>query len=103
MRMVISIALGAVLVLSSAASAGVAECRRLERQIEHFEGMVDRARELDNEMWEERTQQHVDRLKERAKARCPEYADDDSAARAFANLLRLAGKAALTYFTFGAL
>ena len=82
-----------------------AECARLEKQIQHFEGMVERAEALDNDMWAERTQQHVDLLKERQKVRCPRDAEDASAKAAmlaFLNMLKLAGKAALSYFTFGA-
>jgi hypothetical protein len=82
-----------------------AECARLDKQIHHFEDMVDRAEALDNQMWTERTQQHVDLLKERQKVRCPRDAEDASAKAAllaFLNMLKLAGKAALSYFTFGA-
>jgi hypothetical protein len=102
MRFTPALALGLALLLPVTASAGTVECRRLTRKIEHFTGMVERARDLDNEMWEERTQQHLDLLIERRAARCPEYAEDDSAMRALAALLKLAGQAAVTYFTFGA-
>ena len=82
-----------------------AECARLDKQIHHFEDMVDRAETLDNAMWAERMQQHVDFLKEHQKERCPRDAEDASAKAAmlaFLNMLKLAGKAALSYFTFGA-
>jgi hypothetical protein len=102
MRFAPALALGLALLLPVTASAGTVECRRLTRKIEHFSFMVERAHDLDNEMWEERTQQHLDLLIARRAARCPEYAEDDSAMRALAALLKLAGQAALTYFTFGA-
>ncbi len=82
-----------------------AECARLRKQIDHFEGMVDRAEAQGNAMWTERTGQHVSLLRERQKLRCPSDVPDDSAMQAFLmfmSLLKVAGQAALTYFTFGA-
>jgi hypothetical protein len=88
------------------ANAHPAECARLARQIDHFEGMQERAQQLGNELWVERTQQHVALLREQQKERCPDDASDNAAKQAwyaFMNLLKVAGKAALTYFTFGAM
>ena len=82
-----------------------AECARLDKQIHAFEDMVDRAKALNNPMWVERTQQHVDLLKQRQEVRCPRDAEDASAKAAlvaFLRLLKAAGSAALSYFTFGA-
>lgn len=100
---VLALAIGLSVLMPTTASAGTVECRRLTRRIEHFTGMAERARELDNEMWEERTEQHLDLLTARRAAHCPEYAKDDSAMRALAALMKLAARAALTYFTLGAL
>ncbi len=87
-----------------AQAAGPAECNRLRRQIAHFQGMTDRAEALENEMWTERMGQHLAQLKGRQADRCPhDVPTDDSTARAFMQLLRIAGSAALTYFTFGAM
>jgi hypothetical protein len=99
------VAVAAVLLAPLAAqAAGVVECARLRRQIEHFQGMTDRAEALESEMWAERMGQHVARLKERQADRCPQdVPTDDSTARAFMQLLRIAGSAALSYFTFGAM
>jgi hypothetical protein len=83
-----------------------AECARLKRQIDHFDGMVERAKEQDNELWAARTQQHVDLLRKRQSGRCPNDAEDNAAMEAliaFMGLLKVAGQAALTYFTFGAM
>jgi len=83
-----------------------AECARLRKQIDHFEGMADRAEAKGNAMWTERTEQHVSLLRERQQERCPNDVPDDSAKQAFLafmSLLKVAGKAALTYFTFGAM
>lgn len=85
-------------------AAGTVECARLRRQIDHFQGMTDRAKALENEMWTERMGQHVAQLRGRQATRCPQdVPTDDSTARAFMQLLRIAGSAALTYFTFGAM
>ncbi|HEY8155775.1 MAG TPA: hypothetical protein VII72_16720 [Myxococcota bacterium] len=86
------------------AAGGPAECARLRRQIAHFQGMTDRAEALQNELWMERMGQHLSLLKGRQQKRCPnDVPTDDSTARAFMALLRVAGEAALTYFTFGAM
>jgi hypothetical protein len=82
-----------------------AECARLHKQIAHFEAMVERAEAQESEMWAEYTQRHVDLLRDRQRERCPDDAEDASAKAAFLaflNLLKVAGRAALTYFTFGA-
>ena len=66
--------------------------------------MTDRAEALENEMWSERMGEHLALLKGRQIDRCPQdVPTDDSTARAFMQLLRVAGEAALTYFTFGAM
>jgi len=83
-----------------------AECARLKRQIDHFEGMVERAEQQGSEVWATRTQQHVDLLRETQSQRCPDDAQDNAAKEAFIafmNLLKVAGQAALSYFTFGAM
>lgn len=83
-----------------------AECARLRKQIDHFVGMAERAEAQGNAMWTERTEQHVSLLRERQKERCPGDVPDDSARQAFLafmSLLKTAGQAALTYFTFGAM
>jgi hypothetical protein len=83
-----------------------AECARLRKQIDHFEGMAERAEAQGNAMWTERTEAHVSLLRERQKDRCPGDVPDESAKEAFLafmSLLKTAGKAALTYFTFGAM
>ena len=82
-----------------------AECARLHKQIAHFEAMVERAEAQDSEIWVEYTERHVGLLRDRQRQRCPDDAEDASAKEAFlafVNLVKLAGKAALTYFTFGA-
>ena len=88
----------------AAQAAGPAECSRLRRQIDHFQFMTDRAEQLGEPMWTERMGEHLARLKGRQKSRCPQdVPTDDSTARAFMQLLRVAGEVAITYFTFGAM
>lgn len=91
--------------LASAASAqpvGSSECRYLTTQIRFFEDRVERARALGDDVWEDRIDAHVDQLTERRAARCPGYGDGDAAAAAFAQLVDLAARGALTFFTMGA-
>lgn len=109
MRIRAIVAVAAILLPASVAVAGPAECERLARQIAHYEGMAERAEELGNPMWEDRTRDHIEVLEERAAAACPEYAADRraraaaaEAARQFAQMMKFAGKAALTFFTMGA-
>jgi hypothetical protein len=68
--------------------------------------MAERAEELGNEMWAKGMQEHVDLLRDRQSERCPDDAEESAAKAAmlaFLNLLKVAGQAALSYFTFGAL
>jgi hypothetical protein len=97
-------AAGLLAPLGAAAAAGPAECARLRRQIDHFQGMADRAEKLNSELWTDRLEGHLGLLRGRQLDRCPQdVPHDDSTAKAFMQLLRVAGEAALTYFTFGAM
>ena len=84
--------------------AGPAECARLRRQIDHFQWMENRAKTLNSELWTDRLEDHLALLRGHQLDRCPQdVPHDDSTAQAFMQLLRVAGAAALTYFTFGAM
>jgi hypothetical protein len=83
-------------------SAHPAECARLRRQIDHFYGMFERAQAFENVMWEERLSSHLGTLLVMQEARCPNDVRVDKTAEAFKQLLKLAAKAAIAYFTFGA-
>jgi hypothetical protein len=101
---VAALAAGLLTPLAVQAAGGPAECARLRRQIDHFQRMTDRAEELGDPMWTERMGQHLALMKGRQKNRCPhDVPTDDSTARAFMQLLRVAGEAAVSYFTFGAM
>jgi hypothetical protein len=104
MRTAFAVAALAALALARSAAAGPAQCQQLDRQILHYQGMAERADRLGSEMWEDRTQDQVDRLMERrVAAGCPVPVKDSKMGEAFMQILKLAGKAALAYFTFGAL
>jgi len=88
---------------ATAQAAGSAECRYLTTQITHFEGRLERAEQLDNEVWQERMGSHIERLSERRREQCPGYGDGDAARAAFTELVDLAARGALSFFTMGAL
>jgi hypothetical protein len=119
MKVWLAVAAGALLLVPGIASAQVlgkdgsansfrsvnahpAECARLARQIDHFTMMAERAAALENEMWFERMEDHLQLLQGMQAARCPDDVPIDQAAEAFKFLVKLAAKAAITYFTFGA-
>jgi hypothetical protein len=83
-------------------NAHPAECSRLRRQIDHFSNMHARAAALDNDLWQARTKEHVQLLRGMQAARCPGDVPVDTTAEAFKQLLKLAAKGAVTYFTMGA-
>jgi hypothetical protein len=84
-----------------------AHCRKLTRQIGHFQDVADTARSRDNEMWLSSTVGHIERLRDRRSRLCPEY--DRFAERVRTEefwrdtyALTIAGaKTAMRYFTFG--
>ena len=103
MRIAVLIALCAALLAPGLAVASPQECGRLTRQIEHYQDMADRAEALGNQMWQEGMEAHLDRLKARRSAVCRDFDDsNERAMQLFAAFVRLAAKAAVTYFTFGA-
>lgn len=87
----------------------VQQCRRLTKQIAHFEGTVlVLAEERGNESWKQATLAHLDRLKNRRADRCPAYARERSLiakarqeAEEFRQLMVAAAKGAAKYFTGG--
>lgn len=85
-----------------AINAHPAECSRLRRQIDHFRMMQRRAEVLDNELWADRMNGHLELLYGMQAARCPGDIPVDTAAEAWKQLIKLAAKGALTYFTMGA-
>ena len=63
-----------------------------------------RAKALNSDLWTDRLGDHLALLRGHQLDRCPQDVPrDDSTAKAFMQLLRVAGAAALSYFTFGAM
>lgn len=85
------------------------ECRRMTKQINHYENVVlKRAQARGDELWEESMYAHLDRLKNRRADRCPEYREQRKAFAAIARqaaqmraLMAAAAKGAAKYFTGG--
>jgi hypothetical protein len=85
------------------------DCRRMTKQINHFEGTVLKmAEDRGNEPWARSTSDHIDRLKNRRADRCPEYAEQRKIlARAkkqadqMKKLMVSAAKGAAKYFSGG--
>ena len=105
MRRLATLLLGLALLapgLATARPQGSAECRYLSTQIEFFESRVERAKQLGNAVWEERLGNHLDGLEEQREDRCPGYGDGKAAYQALEQLIQLAAKGALTFFTMGA-
>jgi hypothetical protein len=75
------------------------ECRRIAKQIVHFENVKGMAEERDDELWANATQQHIERLEGRWWAKCD--TGEDEFAKEFSRALRLAARAAVKYFTWG--
>ena len=91
------------------AARNTGECRRITRQIDHFEDVGRMAEARGDDLWEASTRRHIGRLEVRRASMCPEYADQlrsrsrvAKAARKTKEFLKTAGKLALRYFTFGA-
>lgn len=105
MRIAVAVAVVWMWIGPSAAWAGSAECRYLDQKIAHFQAQEVRAEQLDNELWQTRFADHIEELKNRRSGSCPGYSAREQAAetaRQFNELLKLAARGALTYFTMGA-
>ncbi len=94
----------AVVLLALAPAAGwanpQARCQNLNLQIAHFEAQAERAEKLGSDLWEDRFRDHVADLKDERKS-CPGYSDAEVAAQQMRELLKLAARGALTFFTMG--
>jgi hypothetical protein len=104
MRHVAMLLLGIALLLPGTAEAnpqGSSECRHLTTQINFFAIRLGRAKELNNAIWEDRLENHLDGLVERRATRCEGYSDRDQAWEALEKLVDLAAKGAVTFFTMG--
>ena len=80
------------------------ECRRITRQIDHFQGVATMAAQRGNEAWFNGTVDHIRRLGERRVRLCPEYQEPNYKA-IYAQwtkaLIKRAAQAFISYSTFG--
>lgn len=85
------------------------QCRRLTKQIDHYENQVlPLAIQRGNRSWERATNQQIERLWHRRADLCPKYGAERSfiaktqdSIRRFNKLLAAAGRAAAAYFSGG--
>ncbi len=71
------------------------ECRVLAKQIAHFEGVLEMARERDDDLWAQGTERHIARLEARRDRLCPKPEGDGvRIARSVGRFLRAAASAA---------
>ena len=85
-------------------SSNKAQCRRITRQVAHFVDVAELADSRGDRMWLGSTLSHIERLKQRRVRLCPWYEEPNWAeiyAREIAELAKTAGRAAITFFTFG--
>ena len=90
------------LLLAPAAARANPQCELYTRNIAHYEQTAARMAAADKDLWADKTHEHIQTLERKREELCPEYSADAQAARALRDMLRFAGKAALTYFSFGA-
>jgi hypothetical protein len=106
MRLAAALLLAHVLLLPLAAQAqrgNVAQCNHLAHELVHFDSMRARAKQLDNAMWVDRIDQHIKDLEQRQSEICPDQFSAAQAAQQFRDLVLLAARGALTFFTMGAM
>ena len=104
MRIIAASLLALFLLAPVTASAGpLQECRYLNQRIEFFSARLEHASEMGDDRWVERFGGHLAELVNRRAAICPGYGPGEQAQAAFAELLKLGGQAALTFFTLGML
>lgn len=80
------------------------ECRRLTRQIAHFEGVAEMAGDRRDELWLGATQDHIRRLEDERIDLCPEYKRPNPLIRfgkGTQKWIKRAARVATAYFTGG--
>ena len=77
-----------------------ARCRHIHMKIAHFEAQAERAHQLGSDLWEDRFRDHLVDLKSQRKS-CPGFSDSEIAAQQMRELLKLAARGALMFFTMG--
>ena len=104
MRIIAAMLFALALLAPALSTAGpMQECRYLNQRISFFTERMVRAEEMGEERWVARFGGHLDALVDRRASLCPGYGPGEEAQAAFAELLKLGGQAALTFFTLGML
>ena len=84
-------------------------CKRIDKQIRHYEDVSEMALERRDWRWYDANQSHVQRLTDRRVKICPEQVAEERreyfrrGAEAARELVKLASNAAIRYFTAGGL
>ena len=101
MRIALVVAVALIALAPAAGRANSqARCAFLHMQIAHVEAPEARADQLNNDLWKERFHKHLAYLKTQRKE-CPGWSDSEIAAQQMRELLKLAARGALTFFTMG--
>lgn len=96
-----------LVVLAPAAHAGPADreplqCQVFDRQIAQYEMMRARAAKLDSDLWKDRFDTQLARMKSfRLSQGCPDKSGAAEFARLIKELMKLAAQGAITFFTMG--
>jgi len=80
------------------------QCRQLTKQLDHYTGVADMARQRNNASWERATVAQMNRLTNRRLRLCPEWGLDTRAKQVMAQareIVKAAAQAAIKYFTMG--
>ena len=108
MRLVPIAALVAVLCVASTAGLAAPQrdnpyhCAQLANQLVHYDGLRARAASQGNAVWVQRFKAKIAELEEDFKYECPEQYNEGKTLQQLAELLKSAGRAALSFFTMGA-
>ena len=106
MRLALVLALAFALVAPLAASAGPRsrnnQCAWIARELVHADAMKERAAKIDDGLGVDRQMKRITNLEDHFAERCPEQYAQQKSAQEFAQLLKTAASAALTYLTLGA-
>ena len=96
---------------SSATAESWNQCQKMSRQIGQFYGVLHRAQNRENPMWEHATRQHIDRLEKRRLDLCPRFLTRQQQIAAqiqheknveeMKKLMKLAAEMAMKYYTGG--
>ena len=80
------------------------QCRQLTKQLQHYSGIADMARQRNNASWERATEAQMTRLSNRRYRLCPQWGLETRAAQVMAQareIVKSAAKAAAKYFSGG--